>query len=243
MKIAIPSYNRASILKSKTLAYLLKEGYDPSEIYIFLKNNEQLEIYKKEIQTPVNWVVCHNENICDKRTYIREYFEKGDEILSVDDDIKTVKMLHPIPLQTLVEKMFSHVRREGLSLWGIYPVNNLYYCNERVVKGSVYICACFCGFINKEQEPYPNIFSKEDRWSSCIRIKLDGAVLRYDGACPDTNYYCAKGGLSEIRDIDAEEMHAREVEKLFPDLVKYKLKRNGHPDVKFINKPREYFNV
>jgi hypothetical protein len=239
MKIAIPSYNRASVLKSKTLAYLLREGYNPSEIYIFLKNNEQLELYKKEITTPVNWVVCNNQTICDKRTFIRNYFPVDEEILSVDDDIKSLKMINPQPLKTLVEKMFILTLKEGLTSWGIYPVNNLFYCQERVVRGSVYICACFCGFINKQQEPYPNLFSKEDRWSSCLRIALDGAVLRYEGACPDTTYY-AKGGLSEIRDFQTEEAHSRAVESLFPHLVRYKLKKNNHPDVEFIKKPRDY---
>jgi len=239
MKIAIPSYNRASVLKSKTLAYLLQEGYDPSDMYVFLKNQEQLEIYKKEIDTPVNWVVCNNENICDKRTFIRKYFPLDEEILSVDDDVRRLKMLNPQPLKILVEKMFALTKRQGLTSWGISPISSLYFCKDRVVKGSTYICACFCGFINKEQEPYPNIFSKEDRWSSCLRIKLDGAVLKYDGACPDTSYY-AKGGLSEMRNQETEEKHSRIVANLFPDIVRYKLKKNGHPDVEFIRKPREY---
>jgi hypothetical protein len=237
MKIAIPSYNRASILKSKTLAYLLQEGFDPSEIVVFVKNDEQKTLYQKEISTPVTWVVCNNQNLCDKRTFISHYFPLDEEIVAVDDDIKTIKMLHPKPLREVLTTMFTLTRKEELTTWGIYPVNNLFFCKERVVRGSCYLIGCFFGFINKEHTVFPNLYTKEDKWWSCYNIQKDGAVLRYEGICPDTTYY-ASGGQTGIRTLELEEEHSKDLEKLFPTLVKYKLKKNGHPDVDFVRKPK-----
>lgn len=237
MKIVIPSYNRATILKEKTLKYVLSEGYSPSDIYVFLKNDEQLQLYKQTIDTHLNWVVCNTNNLSEKRTFIRNYFPEDEELLAIDDDVKRLKQLNPIPLKQFVTRMFELTRQEKVTLWGVYPVNqtNMFYCKDRVVVGSVYCVGCFYGFINKHQEAWPPVCDKEDKWLSCLRITLDGAVLRYEGACADTSYY-AKGGLSEYRTLETEERISTLICDRFPELVSYKVKKNGHPDVVFRRK-------
>lgn len=237
MKVAIPSYNRVKILKEKTLNMLLTEGFDPKDIYVFLKNEEQLEQYKAGIESPLNWVVCHNQNLSDKRTFIRRYFAEGEEILSIDDDVKRIKFLKPQPLKQFVSRMFELLKQEKLTAFGIYPVNqtNMFYCKDRVVKGSVYLVGSFYGFLNKQAEEWPTVCDKEDKWFSCKRITEDGAVLRYEGCCADTSFY-AKGGLSEYRTLQSEEEYSKRICNQFPELVKYTLKKNNHPDVKFLRK-------
>lgn len=236
MEIAIPSYKRSQVLNQKTLPYLLSEGFNASQITIFLANEEERQIYQRDI-SGFKFVVGQ-KGICQQRLFIQQYYPLNTKILSLDDDIRKVKLLRPdLTFKTLVEKLFDSVQKEGVSMWGLYPVNNLFFCKDRVIVGNFYIIACCYGYINKQDiTEYPlSVESKEDCWYSLKRIQLDGAVLRYDGACPDTTYYAA-GGLSETRTLATEESAAREVCKLFPELSKFLVKKNGHAEVKIKRK-------
>lgn len=238
MKVAIPSYQRAETLKAKTLKFLLEEGFDPKDIYVFVSNEQELVTYKRVIDTPLNWVVCPVNSDVGKRTHMKNFFPIGEEILSVDDDVKRIKFLENKPVKPFVERMFQLCKEEKVTLWGIYPVNqtNMFYCKERLVKGNLYCIGCFWGIVNVETEDFPEVNGKADKWLSCVRIKRDGATLRYDGACPDTSYYVGKGGMTEQRTYEMEEKSSQLIANQFPDLVRYKLKKNGHPDVEFIRK-------
>ena len=41
MNFAIPSFQRASILKEKTINYLLGQGVEPSSIYVFVREDDK----------------------------------------------------------------------------------------------------------------------------------------------------------------------------------------------------------
>ena len=46
MKYVIPSYQRADILKTKTLCFLEKQGVSPEDVYIFIREDDpQAEDY------------------------------------------------------------------------------------------------------------------------------------------------------------------------------------------------------
>jgi hypothetical protein len=240
MEIAIPSYKRSGILKKKTLAFLESEGFPKECITIFVANQEEKEDYEKVLRLDYK-IVVGVKGIAQQRLFIRNYYPEGTPILSMDDDIRSIKMLREdLPFKTLVANLFESVLEQKLTTWGIYPVNNLFFCKDRLLIGNFYIIACCYGFINTRDileygadgEDYS---VKEDCWYSLKRIELDGAVLRYDGACPHTDYY-AKGGLSETRTLEKEAEIAQKVVALFPTLSKYVVKKSGHPDVKIHRK-------
>jgi|688.fasta_scaffold07436_5 hypothetical protein len=235
MKIAIPSYKRADVLKQKTLSFLDSEGFPKEDITIFVANQTEAEIYKGVIGTDYT-IVVGVPRISRQRSFIRNYYPEDELILSLDDDIKGIKFLrNNLDLKTLALLMFQICLDEGLTTWGIYPVNNLFFCKDRVLIGNFYIIGCCYGFINKkDMEECPlEVDEKEDFWYSLKRIELDGAVVRYDGACPDTTYY-AKGGLAETRTLETERTAAEKVCGWFPGLTKFITKKNKHPDVKIL---------
>jgi hypothetical protein len=237
MEIAIPSFKRSATLKRKTLAFLESEGFPKESITIFVADSNELFTYKEELGDSYKIVVGF-PGISNQRTFIRNYYPEGTKILSLDDDIRKIKFMRDnLTLKTLSEKLFALLEKENLTTWGLYPVNNLFFCKDRVLIGSLYIIGCCYGFINKKDFIiYPEETSgKEDCWYSLKRVELDGAVLRYEGCCPDTDYY-ASGGLAESRTLASEEKAAQKVCSLFPDETKFAVKKNGHAEVKIKRK-------
>ena len=159
----------------------------------------------------------------------------------MDDDIRKIKMLDPKPFSLLCEVMFSHCHAEDANLWGIYPVNNLFFCKERVLKGRYYIIGCCCGFINqKDMGFWLSSNGKDDAYFSLFRYSRDGAVLRYEGACPDTDYY-ASGGINATRTKEREREDSLAIVAMFPTMASYVVKKNGHPEVKIIRETQSAF--
>lgn len=233
VQIAIPSYKRAEKLSRYTLAYLASQKVRKDIITIFVADEEEEKDYREVLGSDYK-IVVGVKGISQQRLFIRNYFPEGLKVICMDDDVKKLKFLRDdLSFPLLCERMFAICQEEGLTTWGIYPVNNLFFCKDRVLRGRLYVIGCCYGYINKHDLPVwlPEKGTKEDYWYSLQRICMDGAVLRYDGCCPDTIYY-AKGGLSETRTVELEEKEAREVCKMFPVFSEYRLKKNGHPDVK-----------
>lgn len=227
--VAIPSYNRATKLRDQTLKMLQTEGFDPQNIYVFVANEDELQTYQTLLEPGTyGHLIVGRLGLKEQREFIEAYFPLGINLLQIDDDIKRVKMIHPKPLVDVCNEMFRVARLLGANLWSIYPVNNLFFCKERVVYGKVFCVGCFFGMVNLRDQAYPNSLG-EDKWRTLYRYKTDGGCLRYDGACPDT-VYNARGGLYEYRLLhrDAE---IRQVCDMFPDECKFKRRKNGVAEV------------
>lgn len=235
--VAIPSYQRPEKLRDTTLKYLSSEQIDPQQITIFVASEIEKRLYET-ILTPGTYsrLVVGVPTISRQRQFIRDFYPEGTQILSIDDDIKKLKFLNPRPLIEVANQLFQLTKEELCTLWGIYPVNNLFFCKERVIKGRAYIIGCCYGFINKKDCVYPQVCGVEDKWMSIKRAALDGAVIRYEGICPDTSYY-ASGGLSELRKQTDHELNVcRKVIAEFPDDCSLILKKNGHWEVNYKTK-------
>ena len=241
MKIAVPTYNRPTVFKQKTLSYLLSEGIQPEEIDVFLKNEEQLVLYKQHITENLNWVVCNTQNLCEKRQFICDYYPEGEHVVSIDDDIKRLKMLRPVSLRILLKRMFEEMVKQNCKVWGFYPVSNLFFCKDKLRVGKQFIIFSFYGFLNTKDFSFPNLI-KEDIWYSCFRSQEDGAVLRYNGACMDTTFY-AKGGLSEYRNIENETEACRQICDQYSDLVSFTIKKDEHPYCKWKRLPHVDYDL
>lgn len=231
--VAIPSYQRPEKLLRCTLQFLESEKVPKSIITVFVANPEEETRYKSILPSDYK-IVVGVKGISQQRLFIRNYFPEGQKVVCLDDDVKKLKYLRDdLSFLILVERMFQICLEENLTTFGLYPVNNLFFCKDRVIRGRFYVIGCCYGYINKHDLStwLPEKGTKEDFWYSLKRIELDGAVLRYDGACPDTVYY-AKGGLSEVRTLAVEEEEAKQVVSLFPTLASFIVKKNKHPDVK-----------
>lgn len=234
-QIAIPSYQRANKLKNQTLAYLKTQDIDFSKVTIFLKNQEEYDTYAQEI-SGVKMVICNNKSLVEKRTFINKYYPVGERVVSFDDDIKDICFLvdKQQKLIPFIERMFELTIQEQASLWGIYPTytTNLFYNQDRVTIGFQFIQTTFCGFINKQLEFDPYYIESEDEWLSLYLYKTEGKTLRYEGASAKTQRFAA-GGLQEMRRTHDLIPIKQKLEADFPELCKYKIKKNGRPDIVF----------
>jgi len=149
-------------------------------------------------------------------------------------------MLQKKPLLDVCNRMFALCSASGCNLWSIYPVNNLFFCKERIIKGKVFCVGCFFGLINTKDQAYPSVSCVEDKWRSLYRYKTDGATLRYEGCCPDT-IYNARGGLYEHRLLHRDQ-EVREVCKMFPYECHFKRRKNQVAEVIWKQKIAEVFS-
>jgi hypothetical protein len=227
--IAIPSYNRALKLRQQTLQYLADQGIPAAMITVFVASQAEKTIYQHHLQIGTYGDIVIGVLGLDKqRDFIQDYYPENTWILQMDDDIKSIKFLNQRSLISLCHRMFQITTEQEAGLWSIYPVNNLFYCQERVVVGKIFCVGCFFGIINKKDLKTLNACG-EDKWRSLTCYIRDGATVRYDGACPNT-VYNAKGGLFEHRNLHRTQ-EILEVVKEFPDLCTVKYRKNGTAEV------------
>ena len=230
--IAIPSYNRAQKLRQQTLQYLAAEGIPSAMITVFVASELERMTYERTL-VPGSYgkMVVGVLGIDKQREFIQNYYPENVWILQMDDDIKKLKFLNQRSLITLCHQMFQITEDQEARLWSIYPVNNLFFCKERVVVGKIFCVGCFFGIINKKDLRTPINACGEDIWRSLACYEKDGATVRYDGACPDT-IYNTKGGLFDHRALFRTQ-EILETQKEFPDLCRVTYRKNGVAEVKW----------
>ena len=79
-EIAIPSYNRHSILPKKTLELLNKFEVPHNKIRIFLKTQEELDLYLETCGDDYNYEITGQSGIMATRNYLQVFYhEMNDE--------------------------------------------------------------------------------------------------------------------------------------------------------------------
>lgn len=243
--IAIPTYNRENTIVSKTLKTLKDGGIDPTKIYIFVADTEQLNKYGFVPKELYNEIVVGVLGICEQRKFIANYFPENQYIVSVDDDVDELLMLKDdelIKVENLDEffmDAYKLMEKEKLFIWGVYPVNNAFFMKDKITTDLKFIVGVLFGFINrklKTLEPSPEIQVKEDYELSILYYKLDGGVIRYNNVTAKTKYY-AIGGCGKDR-LERNEISAKFLQQKYPDLVSIFHRKNGNAEIKLKRKKR-----
>jgi hypothetical protein len=239
--VAIPSYKRQDILIKKSLKTLKEGGVSASKIHIFVANDEEKENYEKVVPKDLyGKIVVGVKGITNQRKYIVKYFPENKYIVSIDDDVEQIeKMDGPTKLLKVrnVDKFFrdgyDDLKKNGLYIWGIYPVRNPFFMKPKVTTDLKFIIGVLRGFINrhsKDIEPSEGAEGKEDYEQSILYFKKDGGVLRYNNITTKTKFN-AEGGLGK----DRQEMNkkaAAYMKKTYPDLVTVFHRKNGMTEIK-----------
>jgi hypothetical protein len=245
--VAVPSYNRWEEVASKTLT-TLKEGKVPkSKIYIFVANKQQEKIYAESVPRNLyNKIVVGKKGIANQRVFISKYFPAGQYIVSMDDDVEALQIMKN--KETLVrldnlDKFFkeahAELNKEGLFIWGVYPVHNPFFMQKTITTHLRFIIGVTFGYINRhDKKLYPsvNAETKEDYEQSILFYKKDGGVMRYNYITPKTKFN-AKGGLGTDR-FDRNKHAAEYLKRTYPDIINTFTRSNGTPEVKFTKQPR-----
>lgn len=233
-EIAIPSYNRADVCKTKTLAMLRAQSIPAERITVFVASEDQRSLYEEVIPRDlygriVVAVLGHRE----VKNWISQYYPLGKQYVSIDDDIFNIvqltgdgKLQTIVSLDELILDGFRQCEIYKFHLWGIAPVANGFFMRQTVHNDLKFCIGCFWGCINRQIPITLNL--KDDYERSLQNAVRDGGVIRFSYVAAVTKY-CATGGINQSKEQRAE-ANGKEVEyllKSFPGLVRLNAKRPG----------------
>jgi hypothetical protein len=248
-QVAIPSYDRASGVSSKTLAMLRAGGVDPGRVRVYVRDDDpQLPLYRDAARAQGHAVVPLPERgIGPTRQALVNLYDPGTPLLQLDDDVSSLQVaangkLHPIAqVGAWVEGMFARTAGQDLWVWGVAPVPNAFFLREAQYSAALKFCIATCiGMFTRPGHPVHATRApvKEDYELSLRAWWYDGAVVRADGVAPKADHYSA-GGCASTRSPEVEEQAVRILERDWPGLVRRNTRRKGpYPEVLLARRPR-----
>jgi hypothetical protein len=255
-KIVIPTYGRPDGVRNNTLSYLSRTNVPRDNIFLFVASKEEQEQYIAA--NGEEWkkrIVIGVKGLCPQRHFISEYFPKGERIVSMDDDVSSIRFLkldeplpgttkplkHPCSLRevTNLDGLISHGfslcedEERNIPMWGLYQVENKGFLHPRVSTGLKFVMGHFVAFyagdpVFKEIHDFP---MKDDFFWSLWHYAKSGETLRFDNICVKAKQHTGAGGTCE--DMEAKLLtNNKTVEKIcgqFPDLAFPKQRRTKDP--------------
>ena len=227
-RIAIPTIARSETIKKKTINYLAKTDIDFSEVDLFLSDGNELDAYKESLKEyPINFIVTNKKHVNTQRNFMIDYYEEGQLVLGIDDDIQSIEMRisekKTMPLLNLtefVDQAFEISQQYKFDMWGVNAVLNPYFMRNNISFNLKYIVACFYGWRNTHQrKAYVSTnpeYGKEDYERSIRYYMADGGLTRFNYISPKTKYYSEDGGIQTYRTIEYEQKAVDWLLKEFP---------------------------
>ena len=206
-EIAIPSYKRANILKSKTLKLLQRHGVNNCLINIFVESKEMAEEYKELGMKHIKFTITNCKGIMETRNFLRTHYReqtKFDGVVYIDDDIEDIfeflnkKMVEPIKdLKGFLDHAFKTTKYHNLNLWGVSALHNPFFMSDTVSTNLKYICGALCGEIidRDKYEIHADVDHGEDFQFSMEHFLRDGGVVRFNNVGLKTKYFELEGGI------------------------------------------------
>jgi len=232
--IAIPTYRRYDILKNRTMKFLMENDIDKSLIHLFVANEEEQEAYSKHLDSnSYNRIIIGVKGLANQRQYITDYFPEGTHILSMDDDIESVDMsLTNMTFKDFITYAFSECEKEGLYLWGLYPVYNAFYREKQKTVMTTdlrFIVGAMYGYINRHSDDLIiERDEKEDVQRTILYYIKDGGVIRFNRIGFKTKYYGSVGGMGNFRSrLEPMKQSAIWLSEKYPDYGRIKVRKNG----------------
>jgi len=249
-KVCIPSYNRLDILLSKTLPLLIRRHINKENIYIFVVEEE----YNKYKEALPNLNIIIGEKGCvNQRNFIRKYFNEGDYIISLDDDIENIQYIsfnefYDIDnLEDFFKYNYEFMKDINVNIWGIYPVYNKLFMDkqkEHISTGLNFLIGHLYGFINRKDSYYDLDCNVMHDYENSLKHYLkDGRIIRLNNVACKTKMY-AKGGIGNKNDrYEDMENDVMFLMSKYPDMVVPKKKRDGMPHITLKKLPPIFFDL
>lgn len=235
----IPSYQRAEIVREKSLPQLNRLGVASNEVTVFVASEEEKHTYRNFLSEEVT-IVVGELGIGRQRKFINKYFPEGDRIVSVDDDVELVQKsdnkVKPLelPLPELSHRAFSLCEKTGTRFWGTVTSSNGFFQKHQVIHGLRDCTGGLFGEYAQETDCHSSLDSCEDSEKILLHYVKYGGILRLDDVCGKNSYY-SDGGVNAYYDGKENRLkdYLRNLEILvdkFPDLVSIKTQNLAKPE-------------
>ena len=245
--IAIPTYNRVEEVTKKTLNTLKEGDINKNTIYLFVANKSQYNLYEQNVPKNLyNKIIIGKKGITNQRIFISNFFNEGQYIISMDDDVEQFDILKDEKLVKLnnINKFFIDayklMKKENLFIWGIYPVRNPFFMYNEITFDLRFIIGVTFGFIarhDKKLRMSKKSETKEDYEQTILYYLKDGGVIRFNNITTKTKFN-APGGLGTDR-FERNKNAAEYLTKKYPEIVTRKDRSNGTPEVKLTKLPHK----
>ena len=237
-KIVIPSYNRLSKLQARTLDFLFRHNIDHTKIYIFahpLSFDEYKEVFDSKYPN-IN-VIESKGGIKNSRNYINHYFNEGDKIVEIDDDVEDlIDLREDKPLENLNEFIEESFSMCGNGIWGVSALTNKFFATLNDKFGLRSIVATFCGYV-LDKSIKLTLDVMEDHQRTILYYLNDKTILKRGWVGIKTKYWTLSGGLQTEYDrekrLQLQNYCSDELATSYPHLVYQRTRKNGLKDLRF----------
>lgn len=226
----IPTYNRAK--KQDTLTWLLAMGY--KNIVVATQVEEDYQSIKSRYGSSATILFREARNAAGNRNTILKYAkEKGVKwVVCIDDDSSAIMVKKSNSLQTVkskedlnafIEVSIKDAETIGAKIWGVYPVANPFFMNEKKVSDCILIGTMLC--ISTDLL-FDEKFDVKEDYELCCRTIAGGAhTLRFNNYTIKAKHLTNDGGCKGKWENNSK--FAKELCFLYPDIVRENPRRKG----------------
>jgi hypothetical protein len=226
MKIVIPTYDRYD--RFETLSFLKRNNIPINDIYIFLANEEEKNKYINSFGNEYNFIIGVI-GLNNQRNFITNYFDDGEIIISMDDDIEELHHKNDMPLLDWLNESIDYLKNSNYALLSICPSVNPFFFEQRKNSesfkiGNYYAIGAFYILKNDKNILLNNDILLEDWERSLLYFKKYGANIRYNDILIKTKYF-GKGGLQKTRTKNNYLMSVNKLLYHYPEYISFNYKK------------------
>lgn len=247
--VAIASHERLQILQCKTLKLLKKHKIPMNQVYVFVSPHSY-ESYKPiQKAWQFHLVGGQNTTILKTRNNMIKYFNKGQNIIEMDDDVDDVQVTikgrkneSVKNLKVLFNKSFDMICDGGL--FGFNANTNSFFASGTDKYGLYSIINSCLGYKNDKRVKL-SVSEKEDFERCILFYKLGLPILKRTKYGIKTNYWTNKGGIQDHYDfekrIEVQRKSAETLLRKYPWACRAQTRKNGIVDIRFLKDPLEKY--
>jgi len=237
MKYVIPSYQRVDKLKNNTLKFLDKHNIPKKDIYIVVRTDDE----GYSIFDDYNIIKTNVKGIGKTHNFITEYFEEGEFICEIDDDLTDMidtKKESIENFEEVINELVSEIEGSNLSYGGFYSTPNPYFMKNVKTKYTNDL-RYMLGLIRVRKIRKDIILETnyaEDFENCILHYIRDGGIIKNNYVAGKTNNY-AKGGCNgDGRNIETEKNDKEFLYNKYPKYCKLFQRKNGRWDLRLKDK-------
>ena len=237
MKYVIPSYQRANILKNKTLKYLDKHNIKKDDIYIIVREDDE----GYDIFSDYHIVKTDVKGIGRTHNFITEYFDEGDWICEIDDDLTDMIDTEDNSIENFEEVILSlknKIIEKNYSYGGFYSTPNPFFM-KNIKSEYTFDLRYMLGLIRVRKicEDIKLETNYSEDFENCILHYIrDGGIVKQNYIAGKTNNYADGGCNGDGRNIESEKTDKEFLANNYPDYCKLFQRKNGRWDLRLKHK-------